>query len=78
MKQLRHIIDPRRLWEVGIQTRSKSTVATSSEDITQLSSKIKQIATLENLVMAYEAIKSKPGNLTRGVTSETLDGINLR
>lgn len=38
---------------------------------------IKSIANLENLVVAYELIKSKPGNMTPGVDSKTLDGLDL-
>ena len=28
------------------------------------------------LVMAYNSIKSKPGNMTEGIDSETVDGIS--
>jgi nicotine oxidoreductase len=38
---------------------------------------IKAIANLKNLVIAYESIKSKPGNMTEGTSPETLDGISL-
>jgi group II intron reverse transcriptase/maturase len=38
---------------------------------------IKSISNLQNLVAAYELIKSNPGNLTPGVGIETLDGITL-
>lgn len=34
------------------------------------------ISNVDTLIYAYESIKSKPGNLTRGVTPETLDGIS--
>ena len=37
---------------------------------------IKEVANLKNLVLAYELIKSKPGNMTPGVNMETLDGIS--
>ena len=37
---------------------------------------IHYIADVKTLVLAYEIIKSKPGNLTRGVDKETLDGIS--
>lgn len=30
------------------------------------------------LQACYLEIKSKPGNMSRGITSETLDGINLK
>lgn len=35
------------------------------------------ISNLDVLVLAYELIKSNPGNMTKGITSETLDGLNL-
>lgn len=35
------------------------------------------MASSETLLMAYRDIKSKPGNMTKGTDSETLDGINL-
>ena len=38
---------------------------------------IRKIASLKNLVAAYELIKSKPGNMTPGTCPETLDGISL-
>jgi len=38
---------------------------------------IKAIANLKNLVVAYELIKSNPGNMTPGVDSKTLDGLDL-
>lgn len=38
---------------------------------------IEAIANLMNLVVAYELIKSKPGNMTPGVDSQTLDGMDL-
>jgi retron-type reverse transcriptase len=38
---------------------------------------IKKIANLKNLVAAYELIKSNPGNMTPGISSLTLDGMNL-
>jgi RNA-directed DNA polymerase len=34
-------------------------------------------ANKDSLVYAYELIKSNPGNMTPGVTKETLDGIDL-
>ena len=33
------------------------------------------LSSVETLKLAYETIKSKPGNLVRGTTRETLDGI---
>lgn len=38
---------------------------------------MKRISNIKNLVSSYELIKSKPGNMTRGTTYETLDGISL-
>ena len=38
---------------------------------------IRKIASLKNLVAAYELIKSKPGNMTPGTRPETMDGISL-
>jgi retron-type reverse transcriptase len=35
------------------------------------------VANPEVLILAYETIKSKPGNETPGVDAQTLDGINL-
>lgn len=37
---------------------------------------IKAISNLKNLVAAYELIKSNPGNMTKGINNETLDGMN--
>lgn len=33
---------------------------------------------LNTLIFAYEQIKSNPGNMTRGIEKESLDGINLK
>jgi group II intron reverse transcriptase/maturase len=38
---------------------------------------IKAISNLKNLVAAYVLIKSNPGNMTKGASDLTLDGINL-
>lgn len=38
---------------------------------------IHYIADIQTLTLAYELIKSKPGNMTPGITQETLDGISL-
>lgn len=48
-------------------------VSTSPKDIN-----IKAIANMKNLVVAYELIKSNPGNMTKGASPETLDGMNLK
>lgn len=39
---------------------------------------IKAISNYKNLVSAYELIKSNPGNMTEGVSKETLDGMNQK
>lgn len=39
---------------------------------------IKYIANMKNLILAYESIKSKPGNSTPGTDKETLDGLNIK
>lgn len=38
---------------------------------------IKAISNLKNLTAAYELIKSKPGNMTKGIEPTTLDGISM-
>lgn len=38
---------------------------------------IKSICNIKNLVLAYETIKSNPGNMTSGIDTITLDGLNL-
>lgn len=38
---------------------------------------MKKISNIKNLISAYELIKSKPGNMTRGISYETLDGLSL-
>jgi hypothetical protein len=35
------------------------------------------LCSVQVLRLAYETIKSKPGNMVKGVTSETLDGISI-
>lgn len=39
---------------------------------------IHQIADVKNLTVAYNHIKSKPGNITKGTTKETLDGMSQK
>lgn len=39
---------------------------------------IHDIANMRNLILAYEAIKSNPGNMTPGVDTLTLDGVSLK
>lgn len=43
-----------------------------------INANIKSIANIKNLVAAYELIKSNPGNMTPGIDSVTLDGIDLK
>jgi len=38
---------------------------------------IHDIASIKNITVAYESIKSKPGNMTTGDSSETLDGFGV-
>lgn len=47
------------------------------EEISNKVLNIKAVSNLKNLVVAYELIKSKPGNMTPGLDPSTLDGINL-
>ena len=49
----------------------------SEGERTTLDINMKKISNLKNLVTAYESIKSKPGNMTAGIDSETLDGLSL-
>lgn len=39
---------------------------------------MKEISNIKNLVTAYELIKTNPGNMTAGVSPDTLDGVSLR
>lgn len=39
---------------------------------------IHDIANMKNLILAYESIKSNPGNMTSGANTLTLDGISLK
>lgn len=62
--------------KAGHQTKrgsGGSIVSTCPKDIN-----IKAIANMNNLVVAYELIKSNPGNMTKGTCPETLDGISLK
>jgi nicotine oxidoreductase len=38
---------------------------------------IKAISNIKNLIAAYKLIKSKPDNMTSGLTKDTLDGLTL-
>lgn len=65
-------------------TSAKERVATKNIGFDQVPSGAKlgakliyAIADEHNLIQAYEAIKSKPGNITAAITKETLDGITL-
>jgi len=55
------------------------TKALKKENIEYLLSKLIHVISDKNtLILAYENIKSNPGNSTKGTTTETLDGINLK
>ncbi|CAN0548841.1 unnamed protein product, partial [Ectocarpus sp. 12 AP-2014] len=53
---------------------SNNGIDISNDRITKV---IHDIASIKNITIAYESIKSKPGNMTSGDTSETLDGFGL-
>lgn len=63
---------------------SKSVINPSGRDMLKELTKLKgsipgiihYISNLEILIIAYESIKSKPGNMTPGADGETLDGIS--
>ncbi len=46
-------------------------------DPERLKKLIHYVADIKTLMLAYEQMKSKPGNMTRGTSKETLDGISL-
>lgn len=48
-----------------------------SDRITSVVPNIISISNLKNLVIAYESIKSKKGNMTKGSDSTTLDGFSI-
>lgn len=62
--------------EAAIICRSYST-SVKSKRVTGVVPNIVDIAKIENLVVAYESIKSKPGNMTEGSNEVTLDGISI-
>lgn len=62
--------------EAAIINRSYST-SVKSKRVTGVVPNIVDIAKLNNLVVAYESIKSKPGNMTEGSNEATLDGISI-
>jgi nicotine oxidoreductase len=43
----------------------------------QVDINIKAISNLKNLIAAYESIKSNPGNMTKGIGDDTLDGMTM-
>lgn len=62
-----------------LSTKAGSNAIRGSEDNNTLvltDINIKAISNLKNLISAYELIKSNPGNMTKGVKNETLDGID--
>ena len=67
--------------KAGRDAERGSNPETLQYQTTKMSNKsinIKAISNTVNLVLAYESLKSKPGNMTPGIDSETLDGIDLR
>jgi group II intron reverse transcriptase/maturase len=50
----------------------------TNKTLDSLEVNIKAISNYKNLVSAYELIKSNPDNMTKGVSNETLDGMNQR
>lgn len=57
-----------------ITIQGESKIAFAQLDRSKL---IHAISHIDILLLAYELIKSKPGNMTQGVHKETLDGINI-
>lgn len=67
--------------KAGSDARRGSDIETLQAQVTKSPDSpinIKSISNLKNLVLAYETIKSKPGNMTPGLDPETLDGISMR
>lgn len=66
------------LQEKFVRVRELMTLEESNRlDSTKLNNNlIELIANVEVLKLAYELIKSNPGNMTKGSTNETLDGID--
>lgn len=56
----------------GVNYESRTDV--SYDRVTKV---IHDIANMRNLILAYEAIKSNPGNMTPGADTLTLDGVSL-
>lgn len=67
----------RVLWETGRHEKFYSTEIRSSNRIISVVPNIMSISDINNLVLAYELIKSKPGNMTKGSDEQTLDGISM-
>lgn len=77
----------RRNYVSGGDTREKLNVATKLNKLSERSlsnpaeiidrNLYNLVSNIDTLIYAYENIKSKPGNMTPGVTPETLDGISI-
>nr|YP_009710016.1 hypothetical protein [Coleochaete scutata]QFU80121.1 hypothetical protein [Coleochaete scutata] len=63
-------------WETLIQEGENQLVEMSK--LKQTDNLIKYIGHPAILMLSYELIKSKPGNMTPGISKETLDGMSLR
>lgn len=66
------------VWGLRISKRSYVTDVKPINRVTSVTPNIISIADVNNLVKAYESIKSKPGNMTKGSDNKTLDGINIK
>lgn len=53
------------------------TTSVKSRRVTGVVPNIMSISDLDNLVLAYESIKSKKGNMTQGSDKLTLDGLSI-
>ena len=77
----------RRTYVSGGDTREKLNVATKLNKLFEISQSkpnavidrnlYNLVTNIDTLIYAYENIKSKPGNMTPGVTPETIDGISI-
>jgi len=73
-------VKSRNIKDLIIPNRCENLLKLRNDNLSDLSlinhKLIHTISDLEVLRLAYELIKSKPGNMTPGVNSETLDGIS--
>lgn len=76
----RQQVKSRNIKDLIIPNRCENLLKLRNDNLSDLSlinhKLIHTISDLEVLRLAYELIKSKPGNMTPGVNSETLDGIS--